>query len=436
MERQTGVQSRSRALLVAGLLSAAIYSALAVRLPLWRYGETLQSWTRLLGKNGVTFGICLGGLALLMALYLWGLRSVRAGGAERRTIWAFAFAFAAILLWLLPITSDLFAYLIHAYMLTDLGANPLLQAPLEFQDPLILSYSTVYAERPSVYGPAWVLISAIGTAGPHDVPVGLFYLKGLAAVAYLGGAWLVEKILLEYRPQVALEGLYLFAWSPFVLLMAVGDGHNDVCMMALALLAIWLLLRERWVLAFGMLALSVWTKYVSLALLPLFGIYAWRRLDQGQQRDPVIPVTHGGLAVVFVSFLVVAPLGRVEGLLGVADRLLRPLNWRGGFAGKPAWMLGIGLSLLLLTYVVLLLRTSRGSGSFQELVNAGFLALLLAFLLGAARSQPWHLLWPAALAGLSDYRWAMAVIIGLSVIMLVVQLGVEWAVPSLTFLFS
>ena len=433
MERQTEVR-RSKALLVAGLLSAAVYLVLAGRLSWWRYGGTLQSWAQLLGEDRATCGICLAGIGILMALYLWGLRCVRSGGVERRIIWAFAFTFSAVLLWLMPITSDLFAYLSHAHMLTDLGANPLLQAPLDFQDPLLLAYPTVYAARPSVYGPAWILLSAIGTVGPHDVPVGLFYLKGLAAVAYLGGAWLVERILLEFRPKVAQEGLYLFAWSPFVLLMAVGDGHNDMVMMALALLAIWLLSKERWALAFGVLALSVWIKYVSLALLPLFGLYVWRRQEQAQRRDLLRPMTHGGLAAVLVSFVVVAPLGRMEGLLGIAERLLHPLNWRGGAAGTPALVLGIGLFLFLLAYVVLFVRAWRGSGSFQQLMNVSFLALLLAFLLGAARSQPWHLLWPAALAGLSDYRWAVPVIAGLSGIMLVVQVGVEWAVPSLAFL--
>jgi hypothetical protein len=289
MERQTEVRP-SNALRVAGLLSAAIYLVLSGRLSWWRYGEVLESWANLLGAGRATAAICLVGIGILMALYLWGLRSVRIGGVQRRTIWAFAFIFAGTLLWLLPITSDLFVYLSHAHMLTDLGANPLLQAPLDFHDSFVVSYPTVYAARPSVYGPAWVLLSAIGTIGSHDVPVGLFYLKGLAAVAYLGGAWLIERVLLEFRPEVALEGLYLFAWNPFVLLMAVGDGHNDMVMMALALLSIWLLLKERWVLAFGALALSVWIKYLSFALVPLIGIYVWRRLGRGQQGNLRRPI--------------------------------------------------------------------------------------------------------------------------------------------------
>ena len=423
-------------LLVGGSLNAAIYLALAIRLPWWRYGDALQRWAELLGEGGVTFALCLGGVGMLMALYVWGLRCVRAGGADRRTIWAFAIIFATVLMWLLPITSDLFAYLSQAHMLTDLGANPLLQAPIEVVDPFLRNYPTVYGARPTVYGPAWVLLSAVGTAGAHDVPTGLFYLKVLAVAAFLAGAWLVERILLELRPEAALEGLYLFAWNPLVLLMAVGDGHNDMAMMALALLAVWLLLRKRWPLAFGALALSVWIKYVSLILLPFFAIYAWRCMQCQQRRAPLRPLARGWLAAAAVSLVVVTPLSPLQGLVGTARRLLHPLNWYAGVGDWPASVLGVGLLLFSMAYISLLVRFWRGSRSFQDLVNGGFTALILAFLLGAARSQPWHLLWPATLAGLSSSRKMQAVIVGLSGLMLAVQVSVEWAVPSLCFLVN
>ena len=429
MERQTEVRPR-RAILLAGLLSTAVYLFLVSRLSWLRYGARPQSWAQLLGAGGATAAIVLGGIGLLMALYLWGLHCVRTGHVRRRTIWAFALVFAGVLLWLLPITSDLFSYLGHAYMVTDLGANPLLQAPIDFEDPLIRAVSTAYAVRPTVYGPAWVLLSAIGTVGPNDLPFGLLYLKGLATVAYLGSAWLVERILLQFRPKAALEGLYLFAWSPFVLLMGVGDGHNDMVMMALVLLSLWLLLKGRWVLAFGALALSVWIKYISLALLPLVGIYLWQHLRKGSRRELLGPFAHGFFAATLVSFAAVAPLGRIEALVGIVERLMHPLNWRAGAAGLPTLVLAVGLSLSTLIYLVLLVRAARRSGSFQQLANVGFLALLLTLILGVARSQPWHLLWPVSLAGLSDYRWAVPLVIGLSGIMLAVQVWVEWAMPG------
>jgi hypothetical protein len=179
--------------------------------------------------------------------------------------------------------------------------------------------------------------------------------------------------------------------------------------------------------------MSVWIKYVSLVLVPLFGLYLWRRRRAGHSELPIGPTAHGWLAAVAVTVLVVAPMESLEGLVGVAGRLLHPLNWRDGASGLPVVMLGVGLGLFLLAWGVLLVRVWRGSGSFQQVANAGFLAMGLAFVLGAARSQPWHLLWGAALGGLAEKRWVPPVIVGFSGLMLVMQVGVEWAQPVLAF---
>ena len=177
-----------------------------------------------------------------MAAYLYGWHVIRSRGVERRAIWGFAILFAATLFWLMPITSDLFGYLSQAYLFTDLGGNPLFDAPLDFGgNRLLQAYPSFYAARPAVYGPAWLLIAAPGTLGLHDVASGVFYLKGLCVLAYLGCGWFLEKILQEIRPVAALEGLYLFAWNPLVLLMAIGDGHNDIVMMVIVMVAVVLL---------------------------------------------------------------------------------------------------------------------------------------------------------------------------------------------------
>jgi hypothetical protein len=266
-------------LLAAGVVSEAVYLAVSLRLPWWRYATHLQSWSQLLGGGWLPLAGCLAGIAVLAAAYLWGWRLVRRTAdvhrmsgvhrtagvhrteAARRLVWAFAALYAATVFWLLPITSDLFGYLVKAHLYTDLGENPLEDAPLEGPlDPFVLAYSGPYAGYSSAYGPAWTLLSAPATVGRYDLMGGLFYLKGLAAAAYLGCAWLVERLLRRLRPDDALSGLYLFAWNPLVVLLAVGDGHNDIVMMALALLAVWLLLREQWLSAAGFLALSIWIK--------------------------------------------------------------------------------------------------------------------------------------------------------------------------------
>jgi len=132
-----------------------------------------------------------------------------------------------------------------------------------------------------------------------------------------------------------------------------------------------------------------------------------------------------------VSVAVAAPLVRLEGIAGIVERLFHPSNWRGASPATVPVILTVGLLLFLLAWGALLVQAWRGNGSFQQLVNGSFLALLLVFLLGTVRSQPWHLLWGAALAGLSDYRWAPAALVSLSGLMLAVQVTVEWATPAL-----
>jgi hypothetical protein len=256
----------------------------------------------------------------------------------------------------------------------------------------------------------------------------------LAVVAYLGCAWFLEQILRQLRPAAAIEGLYLFAWNPLVLLMAVGDGHNDIVMMALVLLSLWLLLREHWLISLGTLTLSVWIKYVSVIFFPLIAVYAWRRLGRERGHRRWAPMAWMGLVASTVSVLLFVPFGGLGRLSGLLERVLWPANWRMVAANLPAWALGIGLGLFAIAYAVLIWRLMRGECSFQQLGHVCFSATVLAFLLGAARSQSWHLIWPAALAGVSDRRWAWPLVVGTSVTMLAVQLWVEWGAAGVRLL--
>lgn len=421
-----------RPLVFVGVVSEGLYLAFTVRLPWWRYGGWLNTWHDLLGDSLVGLGVCLAGILSLTALYAWGWRCVRRGAVARASVWGFAILFALTLWGLMPITSDLFMYLSHAHLLTDVGANPLLQASAAVaNDRLLLAYATIYAGQPAVYGPAWMLLAALGTLGRYDVALGLFYLKGLAVVSFLSCAWTLEKMQQKIRPAAAVERLYLFAWNPLVLLMAVGDGHNDIIMMAAVMLSFWLLLQEHWAWSWAMMALSVWIKYVSLIFLPLLVLYTWQRV-RGEREHGSWPVVGGLLMAGGISVLVLFPFWDAALLPGIAGRLLRPINWyAGGTSPVASWLLWAGLLLLGLACLLVLWRLGWGSLSFQRMAEAGFVVALLAFVLGAARSQPWHLIWPAALAGFSERRWAWALIVALSPVLLVVQVWIEWGLPGI-----
>jgi hypothetical protein len=163
----------------------------------------------------------------------------------------------------------------------------------------------------------------------------------------------------------------------------------------------------------------------------------WSQRPAGE-RDRWRVVGQGSLVTATISALVCIPLTSGWGStpsepwpLKLAKRLLWPSNWGSAASDLAAWAMGAGLLLFGVAYLVLAARLLKRPISPQRLMNASFAVALLAFVLGAARSQPWHLLWPASLAGLSDWRWAWPLIAGLSAIMLVVQVWVEWGAPGL-----
>lgn len=446
-------------LLGNALVSESVYLAATVRLPWWKHARAPASWRRLLDGSQNTaacageaggFGACIAGVSLLLLAYVGCLHAARREVNSAKMVWAGALLFSVTLVWLLPMTSDLLGYLGQARLMTDLGMNPLLNAVAESPSArMFQSYNTVYSATPSNYGPAWILLASVGTLGRNDSILGLLYLKLIGLAAYLCSVWLLSSILAVTKPQMAGKGMVLFAWNPLVLLMAVGDGHNDVVMMALVLLVMWLSLHRRWVLAAATLVLSIWVKYVSVILLPLFLLYAFRsegRVARGAYhcslgfRRRLLVILEGlvgstllrsSLAAGVVSVLVLVPFGGLAWLPRAGTRLLQPQNVLEPFSSLSQAALSAGIASFLVAYGIVVFWFARGTNSFDRLADAGFGAVLLAFLLGSARSQPWHLLWAAALAPLSGYRWAPPVIAGLSALMLAGQIWVEWGAPGL-----
>lgn len=453
---------RKAALCLVGfaLVCESVYFAATLRLPWWQHTGSLPSWRRILtGSDGIAapaagevgvLGACVVAIALLGLAYAGSWYVAANEPYASRVVLAGAILFSATLVWLLPMTSDLFGYLGQAHLMTDLGMNPLLSAAVEApSDAMLQSFATVYSGTPSNYGPAWLLVASLGTLGRDDGILGLLYLKVLGLAAYLASVCLLSSILRQTRRPLAARGVVLFAWNPLILLLAVGDGHNDMVMMATVLLAMWLLLRRRWTLAIGALILSIWVKYVSVILLPLFLLYAVRS-SAAERRDAVrrspgfgqrLPgmlgagpgflLAQSSLSTVAVSAVVLFPFGGLAWLPSAVTRLLQPRNVLQPLSSLSLPALGAGIVLFVLVYGLVAFRFVRGTNSFDRLSDAAFSLMLLAFLLGAARSQPWHLMWAAALAPLSGYRWAPPVIAGLSVLMLVAQVWIEWGAPGL-----
>ncbi|GAC1452726.1 MAG: hypothetical protein PVSMB4_13300 [Ktedonobacterales bacterium] len=239
--------------------------------------------------------------AVAATVAIW--RCLRDQGSRPRHL-ALVLVGAAILgatLILLPSdpSDDIFSYIIYGRIAIIHHANPLVSVPSSFPHDPFLAY-VYWRNVRSVYGPVWLLISggltrlAESLGGGLATYVLLFKLLGLAS--HLANIALIWAILSALAPRRRLLGTLLYGWSPLCLLEFCASAHNDSLMLTFLLAGV-LCLTRRWevpaMLAFG---LSIATKYVPLALLPLYLVAVVRQELARRAAIPALASSHGAAA--------------------------------------------------------------------------------------------------------------------------------------------
>lgn len=158
---------------------------------------------------------------------------------------AAAFGVTLVLLPSLP-SDDVFSYILYGRIGAVHHANPLVAAPSAFpHDPFLLL--VFWRGVPSVYGPVWLLLSEVvtviaeGLGSALATYVLLFKLLGL--LAHLANAALIWAILGRMAPRRRMLGTLLYAWNPLCLLEFCASAHNDAVMLTFALLGVYCLAR-------------------------------------------------------------------------------------------------------------------------------------------------------------------------------------------------
>ena len=182
-----------------------------------------------------------------------------------------------ILIGLYPITAlDVALYVVRARLWAFYDGSPMVAVPASFPQDQYIRLAGEYVKEASPYGPVWELIAQVPIRlGLFDIAGGIVAMKVIALLAYIGTAVLVGWYARQDTPRLgvsSLTALTFFALNPLVLLEAIGNGHNDMLMLALMTLGLVLWQRDRWAWATLALTLATLIKITGLILLPLFGM--------------------------------------------------------------------------------------------------------------------------------------------------------------------
>lgn len=233
---------------------------------------------------------------LLFFCYAWFFRFGEKFFVSWKKLLFLLICLSAILVFSYPaLTHDLFNYITTAKVTFTHHENPYLVMPIEIPNEPYLAFTRA-ANKVALYGPVWILITAI----PHFFGGGniwrtIISFKLLNAFVYICFSFFIYKVTKNIRNVI------FFAFNPLILIEVLVSGHNDIYMMILALggLYVWQKNRISKKAAGIVLFILSWlVKGSTIVLLPLVFMkkMSW---------DRVLLIAYCLLSLIF---FVVAPL--------------------------------------------------------------------------------------------------------------------------------
>ena len=160
---------------------------------------------------------------------------------------------------------DIFNYVATAKVAFFYHENPYVVMPIEIPNEPMLAFMHA-ANKVALYGFVWILLTFVPwLAGLGNLILTVFAFKAYMLLFYGICLYFIWRI-----SEKNLTALTFFALNPLVILETMISAHNDVAMMALALAAFYLLKKNKTVMSVIFLFLSVFIKFATLALIPVF----------------------------------------------------------------------------------------------------------------------------------------------------------------------
>jgi hypothetical protein len=165
---------------------------------------------------------------------------------------------------------DLFNYIFDAKIVTYYHENPYIHKALDFPGDPMLSFMR-WTHRTYPYGPVWLgLTIPLSYLGLQNFIATFILFKALMVASFLGSVLMIGKILRKISPKDEVFGLIFFGLNPLIIVESLVSAHVDIVMIFLSLLAVYLLIGQKYITSWFMLLLSIGIKFASIFLLPVF----------------------------------------------------------------------------------------------------------------------------------------------------------------------
>ncbi|MDP8299904.1 MAG: hypothetical protein P9L88_08405 [Candidatus Tantalella remota] len=353
-------------------------------------------------------------------MYLFYIRltsSLNRPASEGRVHWIWAAAILSYAAIIPPILSiDLYEYIMRGRMLELYGLNPFFYPPAAVSsDPM---YPLIFWKNTcTTYGPLWSLISAWNIKLFGDNPTAnILSIKALMLIVHLLSAYVVYLLAEKIWPAAKqyITALYLF--NPYIIFMNLVENHNDIFMLFFMLLSLYLLKKNRFLLAITAITLSTCIKYISILIAPFLFIYAFSSLPN--MKTKLSFTIKSALISIALFSLAFAPfriyLWDIVGILqsiklrldtNTTTYLMYSLLQKAGLKISTTSFQGLcDISFILVTlslYIHFMIKNPR---SMISLLNHSVGVFLAYLFIDSFQFGSWYMLWVTPLIILSGIK--------------------------------
>ncbi len=373
------------------------------------------------GRQGLVVIVAIVVVIAALGCFLFAAREAWYGNVPVGWALLLAAIFAVAVLFVpLLLSRDVYNYALYGRMVSLYGKNPYTTVPTDVGpgDPFFALSGEKWREIPSVYGPAFSMLSAGVTSAFKDVTRTVLAFRFIAIVASVGTSLLIAFVAKELFPQRAAFAVVLFGWNPVVVFNSVGGGHNDVLVAMCIVGALALVVVRREYLATGVLMLGVLVK--ASAAIPLLLLLVWVVWKHPGTKERVLAAAKHLAVIVVLGVGFAAPFWQTENpTLGLAEVSTHEGGYSvvtfffysigrgvGALGGWPAQSLSYWVIRMLFLAVLLvvlfrlgrrLVRDDPAVLPLQEL-GAAWAWGLLAVMLVSPFILPWYIVWVLPLA--------------------------------------
>src|SRR3989338_4283474 len=177
-------------------------------------------------------------LALLITNYVLLITRYKQWKLNNKQLWLQILGTSILLLFSYPaFTHDIFNYMFDARTVVKYGQNPYFTTPLDFPQDDWTRFMR-WTHVGTAYPPGWLITTIpFYLLGLGKFTLTLLSFKLLGLISFLVSSWLMLK-------TACRRAWILWSFNPMILIESLSSVHNEITMVAFALLGFWLIKRS------------------------------------------------------------------------------------------------------------------------------------------------------------------------------------------------